>query len=503
MEKSRKNKNKPKGSENFTEIAGRVPPQSTDLEEIVLGGMMMEPQALSQALELIHTEVFYNPSHRIIFNSIEQLFKNNKPVDLSTVTEQLKKNGELESVGGAFYIANLTRRVASAANIEYYCQVLLQKYIQRELINTATDIITKAYDPTTDVLELLDDAEKNLFAITEGSLRKNYEKMSTLIKRAIEEIKNSSHSETGLTGVPSGFVELDRLTNGWQKTDLVIIAARPSMGKTAFVLSLARNAAITGYPVAIFSLEMGSLQLVNRMIAAESEIPSEIIRSGRLSDAQLAQIMEKTAQLAEAPIFIDDTPAISIYELRAKARRLKAQHNIQMIIIDYLQLMTTRDDKSGNREQEISQISRSLKAIAKELEIPVLALSQLNRSVEKREQKEPQLSDLRESGAIEQDADMVLFIHRPEYYKIYEDEHGNSTEGIASIIVAKHRNGPVGTVNLRFNKEITRFENLDPESSLMFASANSDIYPNDSFGNTITIPSRLNDSSEYDSDTPF
>lgn len=481
----------------ISDFLGRVPPQALELEEAVLGAVMMEAEALSQALEIVKADIFYAPAHKIIFESIEDLFRNNKPVDILTVTEHLKKRGVLEAVGGAFYIAKLTHKVASSANIEFYCQVLVQKHIQRELIRTASEIITQAFDESTDVLDLLDNAEKNLFAITEGSLRKNYEKMSSLIRRAIEEIKNSSQTKTGVTGVPSGFVNLDRLTNGWQNTDLIIIAARPAMGKTAFVLSLARNAAVEyNLPVAVFSLEMSALQLVNRMIAAESEIGSEKIRSGRLNDSELYVIMERTARLADAPIFIDDTPAISVYELRAKARRLKAQHNIQLLIVDYLQLMTGRDDKSGNREQEISQISRSLKAIAKELNIPVIALSQLNRSVEKRENKEPHLSDLRESGSIEQDADMVLFIHRPEYYKIYEDEKGNSLEGIASIIIAKHRNGPVGEVNLKYIQQYTKFENLDPAMEEI-VTGNYDIMPDSSLG-SITRPSRLNNMNDFD-----
>jgi replicative DNA helicase len=482
---------------------GKLPPQALDLEEAVLGALMLEKEAVNAAIDVLHPKSFYKEAHQKIYAAIQDLFSKSEPIDILTVTNELRERGELETVGGAYYISKLTGRVASAANVEYHARIISQKYIQRELIRISTTIINDAYDDTTDVFTLLDKAESNLFAVSEGNLRKNYDSMSTLIRQTIKQIETAANREGGLSGTPSGFVNLDRMTSGWQPSDLIILAARPAMGKTSFALSLARNAAVEfKAPIAVFSLEMSSIQLVSRLISSESGISSEKLRSGNLARHELEQIHAKIRGLDEAQIFIDDTPAISVFELRAKARRLKAQHNIQMLIVDYLQLMTAGGEGKGNREQEISTISRSLKSIAKELNIPVMALSQLSRAVETRGgDKIPQLSDLRESGSIEQDADMVMFIHRPEYYGILEDEEGNPTAGQANIIIAKHRNGSVGTVKLGFKNHLAKFENLEFDTS-DFGNANS-IIPNEDFddANTITRGSRLNEDFDDDDDS--
>lgn len=444
---------------------GKLPPQAIDLEEAVLGALMLDKDAVASVIDILHPEVFYKDAHQKIFQAIHHLFHGTQPVDILTVTQQLRKNGDLEIAGGAFYITQLTNRVASSANIEFHARIVLQKYIQRELIRISSETIRDAFEDTSDVLELLDRAEKNLFAITESNIRRKYEDMHTLISKAIKEVEVAANQATGVTGVPSGFTELDRVTAGWQRSDLIIIAARPGMGKTAFVLSLARNAAVQFQkPVAFFSLEMSSIQLVNRLISSETEINTEKLKKGELADHEWHQLNNKVTPLTKAPIYIDDTPALTIFELRAKCRRLAAEKGIQMIIIDYLQLMTGgTDNRNGNREQEISHISRSLKSIAKELSIPIIALSQLSRAVESRagQAKRPQLSDLRESGAIEQDADMVMFIYRPEYYGLTETEDHVPTSNLAEIIVAKNRNGALKTVNLKFLGHLTKFSDMD------------------------------------------
>ena len=370
----------------------------------------------------IRTESFTKPNIKKYLQQLKP-FNSAQPVDILTVTNQLRKNGELDEIGGAVFVAGLTERVASAANIETHARIIAQKYIQRELIKISAKIMTDAYDETSDVFDLLGEAEKSLYEVSEGNIRKNYDKMSSLIRQALHQIEEVKNKEGGISGVPSGFQDLDKVTSGWQKSDLVILAARPGMGKTAFVLSTARNTAVQfNKPVAVFSLEMSSVQLVNRLIASESGIAAEKLRKGNLEDHEWIQLNQKITQLSEAPIFIDDTPALTIFELRAKCRRLKKQHDVELIIIDYLQLMHAGgSQKSGNREQEISTISRSLKSIAKELDVPIIALSQLSRAVETRGgDKRPMLSDLRESGAIEQDADIVCFIYRPEYYGMTE-----------------------------------------------------------------------------------
>ncbi|MEJ7694116.1 replicative DNA helicase [Daejeonella sp.] len=480
---------------------GKLPPQALDLEEAVLGALMLEKDALSAVIDILKPDVFYKDSHQKIFEAIQFLFQKSSPIDILTVTAQLRQQGDLEMIGGAYYITELTNRVASAANIEYHARIISQKFIQRELIRISTEIISNAYEDTTDIFDLLDHAEKNLFDIAQNNLRRDSRKMDDIIRESLENLEKIKDKVDGLTGVPSGFTALDRITSGWQPSDLVIIAARPAMGKTAFVLSCARNAAVQfGKPVVFFSLEMSSVQLVNRLISGETEIEQEKIRKGHLAEWEWQQLHSKIGKLTEAPLFIDDTPALNIFEFRAKCRRLKAQYDIQMIIIDYLQLMHGKSDgKGGNREQEIGSISRALKSVAKELNVPVLALSQLSRAVENRPggSKKPMLSDLRESGSIEQDADMVLFLYRPEYYGLTEDEQGRSTVGIGEVIVAKHRNGETGSVPLRFVGKFVKFVDLEEDFTAP-ANANpfAGIAPSQDFekpSNFIIRPSRMDD----------
>lgn len=441
---------------------GKLPPQAVDVEEAVLGALMLERDAYISVADIIDVNSFYKEEHQKIFEVIKYLSTHEKPVDLLMVTQELKNREILDSVGGPLYITRLTSQVASAAHIEFHARIIAQKYIQRELIRVSSEIQTKAYDDTIDVDDLIDYSETALFQVAEGNIKKETVPIKPLLREASQLIEEASKRDDGLSGVPSGFTSLDRITSGWQKTDLIIVAARPSMGKTAFVLSMARNMAVEHRkPVGVFSLEMSSLQLVNRLLASETELGSEKIKNGRLQAWEWTHFNRKLNILEDAPIFIDDTPALSVFEFRAKCRRLKMQHDISAVVVDYLQLMTAGSDNRGSREQEVSMISRSLKAIAKELDIPILALSQLNRSVESREGKRPQLSDLRESGAIEQDADIVCFIHRPEYYGITEDESGNSLIGVAEIIIAKHRNGAVGDVQLSFKKQLARFADMD------------------------------------------
>jgi len=498
---------------------GKLPPQVKELEEAVLGAVMIEQNAINDISDILKDESFYVDAHQRIWKAIRLLYQNQAPIDLLTVTEQLKKNGELEAAGGPFYVAQLTNKIGSAANVEYHARLIAEKFIQRQLISTSTEIIKDAYEDTTDVFELLDRAEKNLFGIAENNLKRNSEDIASLLMEELKEIDvRMNNTEDHLNGVPSGFFDLDKMTGGWQKSDLIIVAARPAMGKTAFTLALARNAAIDHKkPIAIFSLEMSSVQLVQRMISMETQIPSDKIRRGNLEEYEYRILTSKIDNLKNAQLFIDDTPAINVFELRSKCRRLKQQHDIQMIIIDYLQLMSgTVDGKgNGNREQEISQISRSLKGLAKELGIPVIALSQLSRAVETRGgDKKPILSDLRESGAIEQDADIVLFLYRGEYYGLEQDAEGNPTKDIAEVLVAKHRHGPVGSVRTRFINKFAKFENLDEIGA-------SDQYMTMGEGGNKTkykkLPSKMNDDEggedssfqkrhkpeDFDDSTPF
>ena len=448
---------------------GKLPPQALDLEESVLGALMLEKDALTNVIDILKPENFYKDANKEIYQSIIDLFNESEPIDLLTVTSQLKKNGKLEYVGGSFYVTQLTTRVNSASNIEYHARIILEQSIKRQLIEVSGEVQKEAYEDTTDVFDLLDNTEQSLFDISESHIRKNYSQVKGLMKEAIDELQAKKTRKDGITGVPSGFIDLDNITSGWQPSDLVIIAGRPSMGKTAFVLSMMRNASIDHeMPIALFSLEMSSLQIVNRLISSEAELDSDKIKKGNLKDYEWQQLLHKTDQLNNAKIFIDDTPALSILELRAKSRRLKSQHDIQCIIVDYLQLMSGEYGKSsGNREQEIASISRSLKAIAKELNVPVLALSQLSRAVETRGgDKRPVLSDLRESGSIEQDADMVLFIYRADRYDITEDEDGNLTAGVAEVLLRKNRNGPTGKVKLKFIERFAKFADMSSNDEM-------------------------------------
>ena len=442
---------------------GRIPPQATDLEEVVLGALMLEKDAVNEVIDILSPEAFYLDKHQKIFAAIKALFGKSEPIDILTVTNELKQRGELEMVGGAYYISKLTNRVVSAANIEYHARIIMQKHIQRQLILLSSEMIHDAFEDTSDVFDLLDKAESNLFHISENNLRRSYDSMQDLVSRAIKE-----------------------------KSDLIILAARPSMGKTAFALNLARNAAVNfNRPIAFFSLEMSSVQLVTRLISTETSLTADKLRSGDLAEYEWQQLNTKVTPLTDAPIFIDDTPQLSVFELRAKCRRLKQQHDIQMVFIDYLQLMTAKGEKGLNREQEISTISRSLKSLAKELEIPVLALSQLSRSVEQRPgSKKPILSDLRESGAIEQDADMVMFIYRPEYYKDGVDAE-DKPKGYTIIDIAKHRNGKLGEVELRFVGQYARFEEMEQGFD---NSSFTSIGPNNQFDSqSMVLGSKMND----------
>lgn len=449
---------------------GKIPPQAVDLEEVVLGAMLIDKKGVDEVIDILKTEAFYKESHQIIFSAIKSLFEEGEPIDLLTVSSYLKKEKKLDSIGGDFYLIQLTQKVSSSAHIEYHSRIILQKFIQRSLIQISSEIIEEAYDESTDVFDLLDSAESKLYDVTQGNLNKSSETAQSLViqaKRRIEEISN----QKGLSGIPSGFDDLDELTSGWQPSDLIIVAARPGMGKTALTLSMARNITVEqNIPVAFFSLEMSSVQLITRLISSETELSSEKLRTGKLEKYEWEQLNVKVKSLEKAPLFIDDTPSLSIFDLRAKARRLSSQHGIKLIIVDYLQLMTSgSSNKTGNREQEISTISRNLKALAKELNVPVIALSQLSRAVETRGgTKRPLLSDLRESGAIEQDADIVSFIYRPEYYGIdeWDDEMASPTKNEAEFIIAKHRNGGLDNIRLKFIGQFGRFQNLNVESPL-------------------------------------
>ena len=479
-----------------TLVYGRVMPQAIELEEAVLGAILVDRDGLPSVIEILRSESFYKETHSVIYSIMLELFEKSQPIDLLTVHEALKKAKKLELVGGVNYLLDLTNKVASAANVEYHARIVAQKFIQRELIRVSTSTIKDSYYDEKDVFELLDEAEQSLYEITDTNLNTGYEKLSALAIKTRREIEAIGQKEEAITGVPTGFKELDKMTSGWQPSDLIIIAARPGMGKTAFTLSLARNAALADKGVAIFSLEMANTQLVQRLIAMDASINSHKLRNGQLEQTEWLRLNQTVDSMAETPIFIDDTPAINIFELRAKCRRLKQNHDIELIIIDYLQLMTAApNQKKGNREQEISSISRALKGLAKELNVPVIALSQLSRSVETRGgNKRPVLSDLRESGAIEQDADIVTFIYRPGYYEM--DEDFDRPKDLAEIILSKHRNGSLGAVELRFVPEYVRFEEGNFNQ---FSQAGLGADFRDPMAGMITRPSKFND----EEDTPF
>jgi replicative DNA helicase len=494
-------------------VYGKVPPQARDLEEAVLGAIMLEKPAFDTVVEILKPECFYVDAHQRIFRAMQNLAQKSMPIDLLTVVEELRIKEELELIGGPYYVTKLTNAVVSSANVETHSRIILQKFIQRDLIRISGEVISDAYEDSIDVFDLLDEAESKLFEITNNHLRKNFDSIDTVLVKTIQRIEDMRNRQEDITGVPSGFPSLDRITYGWQPTDLVILAARPSVGKTAFALNLARNAALHATkptPIAFFSLEMSAGQLVQRILSAESEIWLEKIARGKMEEHEMQQLYRNGIQrLQNAPIFIDDTPALNIFELRAKCRRLKNKHNVSLVIIDYLQLMSgTGDKRSSNREQEISTISRNLKGLAKELGIPIIALSQLSREVEKRKEgdKMPQLSDLRESGAIEQDADMVMFLYRPEYYNITANEFGESNKGETHVRIAKHRNGSLETIKLRALLHIQKFAEMESDDfgGMGIPKGNWKPVPGEDDNARLFIQkgSKMNDG-QFDDEAPF
>ncbi len=498
-----------------TMVYGKVPPQARDLEEAVLGAIMLEKSAFDTVVEILKPECFYVDAHQRIYRAMQGLAQKSMPIDMLTVVEELRQKEELELIGGPYYVTKLTNAVVSSANIETHARIILQKFIQRDLIRISGEIISDAYEDSTDVFDLLDEAESKLFDITNNHLRKNFDSIDSVLVKTIQRIEDMRNRQEDITGVPSGFSTLDRVTYGWQPTDLVILAARPSVGKTAFALNLARNAvlnAVKPTPVAFFSLEMSSSQLVQRILSAESEIWLEKIARGKMEEHEMQQLYRNgVKRLQDAKLFIDDTPALNIFELRAKCRRLKNKHNVGLVIIDYLQLMSgTGDKRNANREQEISTISRNLKGLAKELGIPIIALSQLSREVEKRKEgdKMPQLSDLRESGAIEQDADMVMFLYRPEYYNITANEMGESNKGETHVRIAKHRNGSLETIKLRALLHIQKFVEMEADDYGGIGASGGNWKPvadDDGGGARLFIQkgSKMNEGKFDDDETPF
>lgn len=449
--------------------ASRIPPQAVDVEKAVLGAMLIDKEAPPKVLDLLDSSSFYSPTHQNIFQSMVALFEKGEPIDAVTIVEELRRRGTLQSAEGPAYVTQLTMDVSTSANVEYHARIILEKALMRSLISASSEVVTRAYNETENALGLLDEAEAKIFQISERRLKKTFTPINRALHETFQMLEEIHGKHSGVTGVPTGFTELDNITGGFQKSDLIIIAGRPSQGKTALALSMARNAALhpeKKTPVAIFSLEMSEQQLIVRMLSAEAKVNAHLLRTGRLHEDNWKNLSRNVGKLAEAKIFIDDTPALGILELRAKARRLKAEHGIGLLVADYLQLIQGPKN-AESREREISMISRSLKALAKELDIPVVALSQLNRAVESRGDKRPMLADLRESGAIEQDADVVMFVHRPESYGITEtkDLEGNilPTEGLAEIIVGKQRNGPTGTAYLGFHKEYAGFVKRAPQ----------------------------------------
>lgn len=487
---------------------GKLPPQAIELEDSVLGAIMIEKDAYATVADLLRPESFYKDQNRLVFEAIRALAAKDQPIDVLSVAEKLKSQGTLNEAGGPIYLSELTRKVASTAHLHYHAQIVAQKATARELIQMASRVEESAYDETQDVEELMQAAESDIFEISQRAQKRDVTQIDPVIAEAFDRMRKASKNEGNISGIPSGFKALDKITSGWQKSDLIIIAARPAMGKTAFVLSMAKNIAVNYHKaVAMFSLEMSNVQLVNRLIMNVCEIEGDKIKNGKLSNAEWSQLEHKVNELLGAPIYVDDTPSLSVFELRSKARKLVKEHKIELIIIDYLQLMNASGMNFGSREQEVSIISRNLKALAKELDIPIIALSQLNRGVEARtgvDGKKPQLSDLRESGAIEQDADMVCFIHRPEYYRLYNDEKtGKDLRGLGQIIVAKHRNGATDEVWLRFRSKLAKFQNEDEtwdENELNDYPAAPLPEPGE-----ISVSSRMNDMSADGAsmDTPF
>ena len=495
------NKQTPK--DNFSHLQ----PQAPELEKAVIGALLVEQDAYATICEILKPESFYEHRNQLIYEAVQQLNIHQHPVDVLTVMNELQRTNKLEDAGGPAYLTQLSEMVASSAHIEFHARVIAQKYTARQLITMTSDIQTKAFDASQDIDVLMQEAEANIFKLTQQNVKRDYEQIDPVLNEAYQMLKDAAGKGEGVTGVASGFTDLDKITAGWQKSDLVIIAARPAMGKTAFALTMAKNMAVDmQIPVAFFSLEMSKVQLVNRMMVNVCEISGEKIRTGRLAPFEWEQLDTNIKKLYGAPLYLDDTPSLSVFELHTKARRLKNEHHVEVIMIDYLQLMNASGMKYNSRQEEVSMISRSLKQLAKELQIPILALSQLNRGVETRngDEKRPNLADLRESGAIEQDADIVTFIHRPEYYHMYADSNGNDLRGKAEIIIAKHRNGSVGDVRLNFKGEFARFENETestpvPGESTVMASSSAQSAPSD---DAFAAPS-MNDVPYADSSDPF
>ena len=462
------NNRRRKAAQPLDPSLGHLQPQALEIEKAVLGALMIDKDAYAIVCEILRPESFYEPRNQMVYTAIRDLSMDEKPVDMLTVADQLAKSGKLEQVGGPGYIAELSSGVATSANIEYHANIIAQKSLARQLISFASAIQTKAFDETIDVEALMQEAEGSLFELSQHNMKKDYTPIDPVIAQAVKGIQDAAKNTDGLTGVSTGYFKLDDITSGWQASDLVIIAGRPAMGKTSFALSMAKNiAADLRIPMAFFSLEMSNVQLVNRLISNACEIQGSKILNGQLQRDEWERLDKNINNLLGAPLYVDDTPGLSVFELRTKARRLVREHGIKLIMIDYLQLMNANGMRFSSPQEEVSTISRSLKGLAKELNIPILALSQLNRGVESREGlegKRPQLSDLRESGAIEQDADMVLFVHRPEYYHIYQDDNGRDLHGMAQIIIAKHRKGATGDVLLTFRGEFTRFENPEDKT---------------------------------------
>ncbi len=474
---------------------GKVQPQAIEMEEAVIGAILIDKDGLSKVNETLHSGSFYKKAHGIIFDAAQELYETNNPVDLLTVKDMLRKKNLLEEAGGIAYLAQLSNKVTSSANAEYCARIIQQKYILRELISGSSNTINDAFEDSKDVFEILSDAEKLIYDISQDNLRKGPQEAGFIAAKLLKEVSQLAENQEDVVGVTTGFRDLDKFTHGWQKSDLIIIAARPGMGKTSFTLGLARNAAAKKIPIAFFSLEMSNSQLVQRILSMQSEIPLGKLRKADIEEYEWPKLQHGVEALTEMPIFVDDTPSISVNELRSKCRRLKMQEDIQLVIIDYLQLMTGSQRKNGTREQEISSISRALKAMAKELDVPVIALSQLSRAVETRSaNKRPMLSDLRESGAIEQDADIVTFLYRPEYYEA-QDGETEEEQGYTEVIISKHRNGPLGTVNLKFLSQFTKF--VDMDESVLGNDISSPYNP----GIMITRQSKMND--DFDDNVPF
>lgn len=478
---------------------GVIPPQALDLEEAILGAMLLNKDIIDELKNTIHKECFYDIRNAYIFNAIEDLYEASHPIDLLTVANRLREKSELEIAGGVTYLSKLTTKIGSTANAEFHAKILLQKYIQREIIRISAEMLTESFKDGADIFELLNKVDKDLFKIFSDNFKKEVDDMRTAVYGALTEIETARQNTSGISGIPTGFIDLDRITAGWQRSDMIVVAARPAMGKTAFTLSMARNIAVDYQKaVAIFSLEMSSVQLVKRLMSSESRLNADKLRTGKLEDHEMQQLHTRITKLIDAQIFIDDTPGISVFDFRAKCRRLKKKKNIEIVIIDYLQLMSAGPrNGNGNREQEISIISRTIKEIAKELNIPIIALSQLSRSVETRGGGGvPMLSDLRESGSIEQDADIVSFIYRPEKYGITVNDKGESNLGVAELIIAKHRNGDLGTVRMEFVGKYALFKNFEDFSPVQ-DEMNSTMSRNHNFDHptsNMIVQSKINQS---------